>query len=422
MTITHQPGAIVVGGYVNALGVVRALASHGVRVAVVPTRAFDVAQYSRDVVESLPLFDFHERPDCLLELLEREARRFEGWAVYATNDHALEVLSRNHEKLERSYRLTCAPWETVRPLLQKDETYRIAADLGIDVARVYGAADAGAEARDDLRFPVVVKPVEGHVFSERFGCKLFVATTPEELRSRCATVAEAGIRAQILDWIPGRDDAIYCFSTYLDARGEPLAGMPIRKLRQSPPFIGVARAAETTPDRPDVREATIELLRRVGYHGMADAQFKLDPRDGRMRLLEVNARPVLYNGLTRRAGVDLAHVAWIERVLGARPVAAPNGWRGVWLNLHADLLYSLLFSRVERLGVRGFLAPYLRPRTHAVWSARDPRPFLVQWSRSGRDAVKTVVQPSLRASIRSRVAPITPGSFDALIGPARPAR
>lgn len=36
-------GAIVVGGYVNGLGIVRALAARGIPVAVVTTQPFDVA-------------------------------------------------------------------------------------------------------------------------------------------------------------------------------------------------------------------------------------------------------------------------------------------------------------------------------------------------------------------------------------------
>jgi predicted ATP-grasp superfamily ATP-dependent carboligase len=109
------------------------------------------------------------------------------------------------------------------------------------------------------------------------------------------------------------------------------------------------------------------------------AEFKRDPRDGTLRFIEVNGRSVVYNALLRRAGLDLAGLAW-----DGKP-ARTNGWRGVWVNLHADLLYAVLR---ERLGPREFLAPYRRPTVEAVWSRSDPRPFTAQWAWTARRATR----------------------------------
>ncbi len=117
---------------------------------------------------------------------------------------------------------------------------------------------------------------------------------------------------------------------------------------------------------------------------MAVAEFKLDPRDGRFRFMEVNGRSVIYNGLLRRAGLDLAGLAWSDQVCGQPEPARPNGWPGVWIHLHADVLYSLLYRRYDRVAFADFLAPYRRPKIDAVWSATDPFPFITQWSRTAR--------------------------------------
>jgi predicted ATP-grasp superfamily ATP-dependent carboligase len=122
---------------------------------------------------------------------------------------------------------------------------------------------------------------------------------------------------------------------------------------------------------------------------MAIAEFKIDPRDGAPRFIEVNARSVVYNGLLRRAGLDLARLAW-EDYTGDRPRRGhDNGWPGVWINLHSDLLHSLLYSG-ERPGWADFSAPYARPRIEAVWSAGDPAPFAAQWSKTAGEAVSAL--------------------------------
>ena len=54
--------------------------------------------------------------------------------------------------------------------------------------------------------------------------------------------------------------------------------LTVRKLRQSPPLFGDARVAELERGPGALREATVELLRRMGHRGVAAAEFKLDPR------------------------------------------------------------------------------------------------------------------------------------------------
>src|SRR3712207_9127834 len=79
------------------------------------------------------------------------------------------------------------------------------------------------------------------------------------------SMEDAGEEVELVELIPGEDDRIYAHCTYLDARGDPLGGITIRKLRQSPPFFGVARVAEVAKDPPPgLPELKGELLRRVG--------------------------------------------------------------------------------------------------------------------------------------------------------------
>ncbi len=407
-------GAVIVGGYVNGLGLVRALSARGVRTAVVTTQPFDVAHRSRWVSDRDAVTGLEERPELLVELLERRARDWRGWAVLPTNDEAVAALAGAHERLSSLYRLISPPPPVARQLLDKELLADAARSVGAEVPHVYGPATATTAARDDLRFPVLVKPLAGYRFAARFGAKLFAARDREELR-RCVTrVAAAGIPARVVDLVPGDDSCIYAHCTYVRENGEPTAGVTIRKLRQSPPSFGVARLAEISAMGPDLREVTVELLRRMGLHGIAVAEFKLDPRDGRPRFIEVNGRSVVYNALLRRAGLDLAALAWSERVLDRAESARPNGWPGVWVNLHADLLYSAL--RNEHLGVGGFIAPYRRSVLEAVWSSRDPLPFVAQWSgTAGHGAaarMRTLI--SRRGDARQAV-PVGSGT-------ARPAR
>jgi D-aspartate ligase len=398
----RTPGAIVVGGHVNGLGLVRALAARRIPTAVIATKPYDIAQHSRWCVEHAKSAEIEERPEQLIELLEQRARDWAGWALFPANDGALAALARHHERLSATYRVIASSWEITRCFLDKTLMLEAARAVGFDLPHCYGAAVPETAGLSDLRYPVIVKPNVGHRFFSRFGSKLFVAHDRGELDACIGQLEQARLDGQVFDLIPGGDGEIYAYCTYLDRHGEPHGGVTIRKLRQSPPLFGVARVAEIVDDVPALCEATIELARHLGHRGMAVAEFKLDPRDGRYRFLEINARSVIYNGLLRRAGLDLAGLAWSEHVRGRPEAMRTTGWRGVWIHLHSDLLYSLLY---DGLGSSALFAPYRRPKVYAVWSAADPLPFAAEWSLTVRTAALSLWNGTHRDLLGDRTRP-----------------
>lgn len=402
-------GAVVVGGYVNGLGLVRALAARDIPVAVINTKPFDIAHRSRWVRDTAIASDLEEQPQHLLELLDRRAHDWAGWAVFPTNDAALAALALEHERLSSTYRIISPPAEVARYFLDKQPMLELARGVGLDTPHCYGPASAATAALPALRFPVIVKPRVGYRFASRFGCKLFAARNADELSQALTQLAATDLAAEVVDYIPGPDSQIYAYCTYINRGGEPCGGITVRKLRQSPPFFGVARAAEVVDDIPLLRDATITMLRKIGFHGIAAAEFKLDPRDSRFRFLEINGRAVLYNRLLRQAGLDVSGLAWADQVIGQPQSARPNGWRGVWIHLHADILYSLLYRRHDPISLADFLAPYRRAKIYAVWSAGDPAPFFTQWSRTARDAAATLWRGGYRQATADRARPHPPG-------------
>ena len=371
------PGAVVVGAHVNGLGIIRSLARRHVPIAVVSTRSYDIAQHSRWVSECGEFFELHEEPDSLADYLEHHRDRWRGRAVFPTNDDSMTALARHHERLSRHYRMTVQPWETVADLIDKDGMDELARSVGLDVPVCYGPADEET-ADKAIRYPVVVKPIQHDRLISSFGVKLFLARNHEELAAAIERLREAGLRGLVFEFIPGRDSDIYVYCVYLDAQGEPTAGVTVRKLRQNPPLIGGARVAQIAPEVPGLREATVELLRRAGFRGMAFAEFKRDARTGRFAFVEVNGRAVLFNSILPPTGIDLADMAWSDFALGERPTRDRTDWNGSWIHLQADIRCSLVYRREERLSPAELVAPYRRPKTYAVWSASDPRPYLAQ--------------------------------------------
>lgn len=399
--------AVILNGSPTGLAAVRSLGRAGILTAVVQTKDSHMAAFSRWAAESHDLFDFQDEPERLLELLEWKARDWRGAVLLPACDRTLTLLSRHREALSRHYRVGTPPGEVVDALLNKELTYRHAREIGVDIPTDYGPAGPATAARPDLTFPVVVKPVLSHDFSALFGQKLFVARDREELNAAIGKLQGTGIEARIQDLIPGPDSQFYNYTVFLDARGDPMGECGFHKMRKSPPFFGVGRMSEPWDATP-LRERTLELLRRIGWTGVASAEYKLDPRDGSYRLMEVNGRFFLMHGLSYRLGVDYPLQSWLMARGQSVPRQRPNGWDGIWVDLRAELVYSVFLRGIEGLTWRETLAPYRRRKTYAVLSASDPRPFAYEQRHLLRTGWTTFRSRRSRAGMERRMRAMIP--------------
>ena len=376
-------GAVIAGGYVNALGMVRSLAARRVPVSVVTTKPFDIAHRSRFAADwdSAPEVEHHAGQ--LVEVLERRAPEWRDRVVFPTNDATMAALAGAHEALSGSYTLAVPSADVAAAFVDKRLMREAAVRAGLDLPCHYGPATREV-AELEIEFPVVVKPVRTFPFASVFGAKLFVASNRKDLLRCVERLERAALEADVYELVPGEDECVYAHCTYVDGNGEPVSGLTVHKLRQGPPLYGDARVAEVVPDPPGVREATVELVRGMGHRGIASAEFKRDPRDGSFKFIEVNGRSFVYNGLVRRAGLDLTAVAWADYTQQALALPEPQGWRGAWIHLHPDLLHSVASRRAAPLTWADFSAPYRGRWIEPVWSVRDPLPFAAQWAQRPR--------------------------------------
>ena len=92
-----------------------------------------------------------------------------------------------------------------------------------------------------------------------------------------------------MEFIPGGDDRHCSYYTYIDETGNPLFHFTKRLLRRHRANEGGA-TYHITDWNPEVAEKGLRLLQHVGLRGLGNVEFKRDPRDGELKLIEVNAR------------------------------------------------------------------------------------------------------------------------------------
>jgi D-aspartate ligase len=121
----------------------------------------------------------------------------------------------------------------------------------------------------------------------------------------------------------------------VDAAGEVAGEFTGRKLRTHPVRYGYTTALVIT-DSPEVRALGRDIVGRLGLRGVAKLDFKRAP-DGRLALLEVNARFNLWHYPGALAGVNLPALVYCDLADLPRPPVAALPRAGVrWCSLAHD--------------------------------------------------------------------------------------
>jgi predicted ATP-grasp superfamily ATP-dependent carboligase len=127
-------------------------------------------------------------------------------------------------------------------------------------------------------------------------------------------------------------------------------------------------------------------------------EYKLDVRDGRYKLMEINPRTVSANELAIRAGVDFPWIVYQYLNAGGeeqRPRPTRGFRLGVkYVNEEWDIGAYLALRRAGELTLREWWASVRGAEARALGSWRDPRPLMV--------ALWRVLRTSLRKALAGR--------------------
>lgn len=368
-------GAVVIGGDYQGLGIVRSLGRRGVPVLVLDDE-HSVARYSRYAAGAVHAADLRKETAAIAALIALGRRRnLRGWVVFPTRDETVAALSRHRAELAPWFRVPTPDWDAVQWIWDKRNTYARARELDIPTPATWHIR--GEDELDAITAgpPYVIKPAIKEHFFYATKAKAWRANSRQELRQafRRAAAQVGAEEVMIQELIPGggRQQFAYC-ALFKDGRA--LASMTVCRLRQHPEEFGRASTYVETVEAPYLEELSTRFLRAIGYYGLVEMEYKLDARDGRYKLLDVNGRTWGYHSLGAAAGVDFPQLLFADQI--GVPVAEARARAGVrWVRLTTDLPTGVL-GGPKRWGE--YWRSLRRANTEAVFSARDPLPGLAE--------------------------------------------
>lgn len=277
--------AVVVGGGLNALGVVRSLGRSGVRVAVLAKHAGGAAMRSRYAVRRIIATDYVSLPERLLAVAEELGGRP---VLFLTEEEAVRVVSEARERLHARYRFRLGAHALMLELTHKEGVQAQAERHGLPIPRaVRLRSNADLGLLEQLRFPCVLKPGLKHAgYGARFK-KAYVVKSATEAEQLFEEIAPVLPDLVVQEWIEGGDDAIYFCLQYIGGDSRAVASFTGRKLRAWPPQVGGTASCMAAPGAEAELGAMSErFFAAVGFQGMGSMEYKRDARDGRFYVVE----------------------------------------------------------------------------------------------------------------------------------------
>jgi len=320
--------------------------------------------------------------ELLWRLTQLASRQAQPPVLLTANDRYIEFVSRHGSALTANFRFPdCG---IAGELLDKRRFYRLCQRHGMAAPAVWEVRDKAAlqEMAQQITFPCILKPVLIHRARAYLrGKKVVLARTPAELDECLSLVPEDVGGWLVQEVIPGAESRITLFAGYASRTGEILQAFTARKLRQYPPGFGSASLA-VSETCADTAALAADFIRAIGLRGIFGAEFKRDPRDGQLKIIEINPRPTLWFQLSHAAGKRIVDAAWRD-LRGAAPLQNPPQRDGVvWRYALKDLASARFYRRHGHTFV--FPAPDVSAartgaaRTWAVYDPRDPLPALAE--------------------------------------------
>lgn len=370
-SFNKEAKAYVLDGDVSGLGVIRSLGREGV-----PMRIFDHAsspglssRYGRGMRIAAPT----KEPERALEALLEAADGGPKGVLFPASDHWVQFASRYRYRLEKRFELILPDEEVSKGLTNKRFQQDQAERLDVPIAKTFYPRDMqDIEAlKGDLQYPVFIKPYSGHLWRMHFPNKGFSADGPGELVSLFDRILPTGLEAMVQEIVIGPNTNHFEVSIYIDRSGRARGTFTAQKIRQFPVDFGMGTMLKSVHNQ-EVAELGHRLLTGMGHRGIADVEFKLDDRDGRYKMLDINFRFWFQTVQATCAGINFPLIQYLDLTGQEVPDAADYRDDVLWVNALSDVMSVIGQGRSG--GLREAISQYFEAESFSYFAPDDVMP------------------------------------------------
>jgi predicted ATP-grasp superfamily ATP-dependent carboligase len=357
------------GHFRKTLAVVRSLGRKGVQVAVGERTFLNTSFFSKYCARRLIYPSPRHAQDQFVEFFLDEIKKNRYDCLFPMEEETLLLLAKHHSEISQYTYLLSPGLKKIEFVRDKGNLMQFAEKIGLPTPKTFHVSPSLSLPLDSIPIPAVIKP---RISSGSLG--IVYVKKKEDLIPFYQRVHERFPFPIVQEWIPD-GGGVYGFSALYDENSSVKAAFVHKKLRMYPVQGGPSTLGEGV-EHPQVMEMGLSLLNSLNWVGVGMAEFKVDPRDGMPKLMEVNPRFWGSLQLAIVSGVDFPYLilkmARRERFEPILHYAVGKRFR--WLLL-GDFLH--FFNNPQRFHLHPSFFDFFDPNTcYDVVSKDDPLPFL----------------------------------------------
>lgn len=376
-----EPPVVILGAnFYTALGAIRTLGRREIPVYALdyhfPTAYALSSRYvTRRILSPNINIDEKGLADFLIEL----GREFpEKPVLMATADNYALLISRYADQLRNYYLFPDNEDGLLEQVIDKKGLALVAEKHSLRIPKTFivdQSSDLQAIAEKST-FPCIIKPALSHKFVKVFRQKCLFADSKDELLNSLRIAQNSKLEVMVQEVIPGFDDRMYVFDFYVDREGQVTHTFSAQKLRQFPINFGSSTFTRQLFE-PDLIELGLNYIKRIGYRGYGEIEFKKHSGDGKFYLIEINARLSTLNILFDHCDIPFTYIMYRDLIgnpLKPYHLAENKGW-AFW-HAYEDAISVTTYLKRGQLTVGQIIKPWFSYRkAHAIWAADDPKPL-----------------------------------------------
>jgi len=367
---------ILLGNHIQALGLSRQAAAAGFRVELYNDSGACVTRFSNTCSK----FHLVKNDEDLLKRLLTRQPDGKSCLLVATNDRLIGLLMDNYAALSEKFHLSIPSPEITNICFNKRLTYQLCQQQGIPIPESHfpdSEQELIALADSGLRLPVVLKPAVMFRFYSGTGKKVFLCHTREELLENYRKILDVIPANEVIvqQFLTGGAPSLFSFGSFC-AHGKVFGNFVANRIRQKPMDFGISTCFAHTVLSPEIDEWSQLFLQKLGYFGLSETEWMLDPETGKYMLLEINPRAWKWHSLQDKVGLNLLK-EMVDYLNGKTPTPTRNTKANIaWIERVTDTFVVAKEIAKGRMRYSDYRKTMQMPKQSACWSFRDPKPAI----------------------------------------------
>ncbi len=284
------------------------------------------------------------------------------------NDYSAHYLSKNKTQIQKYSNFNIPDYHIFMTGYDKNQLMKVCAENNFPHPKTVDLQNISIkEAAEKTYFPALIKP------NETTGARGFAIVNSEtELAAKLPGIIEKYGSCHLQEYIPSGGKQ---FKVELFIQKQNLINASVIHKIRFYPEKGGSSCFNQTVDREDLIYLCVEVLKTIGWEGFADFDLIEDPRDGIIKIMEINPRIPACIKASFSTGIDFAENI-VSSSLGnnAKKYIYKPGTYLRYLGL--DLLWFLQSEKRFRTNPSWFKALFSRKQFLQDGSFDDIKPFL----------------------------------------------